>query len=95
MEPGRVRCSHCGARVSRELIGLHVGWHRAQEGAGTRFFELAADDPSLDQLWRVMAALKSASMETARPEFVAELRARLIAMARKPSHLQVVTPARG
>lgn len=73
---------------------LHVDWHRAQEGGGTRFFELAADEPSLDQLVRIVAALKAMSIDPACPEFVAELRARLVAEARTQPTLRLVTPDR-
>lgn len=78
--------------MPRTLMRLHLDWHGAQEGGGTRFFELAADEPSLEQLVRVVAALKALSVNPPSAEFVAELRARLVAEARQPPHLQLVTP---
>lgn len=76
------------------MMELHLDWHRAQDGGGTRFFELAADEPSLEQLLRVVAALKAVSVDPASPEFVAGLRARLVAEARSQPSLQLVTPDR-
>lgn len=94
-QSGCPSCDRCGALVSPTLMGLHLDWHRAQDGSGTRFFELAADEPSLEQLLTVVAALKAVALDPASPAFVAELRARLVAEARIQPNLQLVTPEAG
>ncbi len=77
----RASCNIRAAMVSLELMGFHHDWHDAQIGRGPRFFGEAADEPSLGQLLTVLAALKGVPKASARPEFVAGLRERLLAEA--------------
>jgi hypothetical protein len=83
--PGQ-SCNICGALVSLALMGFHRDWHEAQDGRGTRFFQEAADEPSFERLLRLIADLTATPEVSARPEFVAGLRERLMAEAvRQPS----------
>lgn len=59
-------------------MAFHREWHASQEGRGRHFWETVRE-PSLDQLARVIAALEAVRPVSARPEFVADLRARLMA----------------
>lgn len=58
-------------------MAFHREWHATQEGRGRQFWETVRD-PSLDQLARVVAVLEAVRPVSARPEFVADLRARLM-----------------
>lgn len=78
-------CDSCGTRLPRALMALHRDWHATQDGRGTRFFEVAADEPWWDQLLTVVAGLWAEPAASARPEFVAGLRDRLMAEARARS----------
>lgn len=62
-------------------MAFHLDWHAASDGLGTRFFGEADEAPTLGQLLRVIAALNAAPSVSARPEFVADLRERLLAEA--------------
>jgi hypothetical protein len=73
-------CETCGAAVAPTLRAFHREWHATQAGHGRQYWE-PLPDPSLDHLTRVIAALKALRPVSARPEFVADLRARLIADA--------------
>jgi hypothetical protein len=87
-------CDIWGGIVSQVLMGFHRDWHDAQAGRGTRFFAEATDtdEPSLEQVLTVIAALRAVPMVSARPEFVADLRERLVTEG--PSDPQAV-PDRG
>ena len=61
-------------------MAFHREWHAMQEGRGRQFWE-TVPDPSLDHLARVIAVLEAVRPISARPEFVADLRARLMADA--------------
>lgn len=61
-------------------MAFHREWHATQQGRGKQFWE-SVPDPSREQLGRVIAALEAARPISARPEFVADLRARLMAYA--------------
>lgn len=73
-------CETCGAVVAPTLRAFHREWHATQAGRGRQYWE-TVPDPSLDHLARVIAALKAMPPVSARPDFVADLRARLIADA--------------
>jgi len=66
--------------VAPKLVAFHREWHATQEGRGRQYWE-TVPDPSLGQLARVVAALEAVRPVAARPEFVADLRARLMADA--------------
>lgn len=61
-------------------MAFHREWHATQQGRGKQFWE-TVPDPSPYHLNRVIAALEAVRPISARPEFVADLRARLIAHA--------------
>jgi hypothetical protein len=61
-------------------MAFHREWHATQEERGRHFWETVRD-PSLDQLACVVAALEAVRPVSARPKFVADLRARLMAEA--------------
>lgn len=64
---------------------FHVEWHATNDGHGTRFFaEAPEEQPSLEQLLSVIAALRAAPKVSARPEFVATLRERLTGLRISP-----------
>src|SRR5688500_16286514 len=65
-------------------MAFHCEWHATQQGRGRQYWE-AAPEPSLDQLARVIAALEAVQPVSARPEFVADLRARLLRSHREHS----------
>ncbi|RHW22812.1 hypothetical protein D0Z08_31075 [Nocardioides immobilis] len=81
--------------MPRALMVFHRDWHEAQEGRGTRFFEEAAEELSLERLLRVVAALTVVPKISARPAFVAGLRERLIAEAVTQSSGQQTALHRG
>lgn len=61
---------------------FHREWHASSEGRGKRFFndEITGDrDLDFQQIVQMIAALQSVPSVEARPEFVQELRARLVA----------------
>lgn len=74
------RCEQCGAPVARALMGFHRDWHATQMGGGREFLETTSA-PSVDQMLKLVAALKALPPVVARPEYVADLRARLVAEA--------------
>lgn len=76
-------------------MGFHHDWHDAQIRRGPRFFEEAEDEPSVDQLLTVLAALKGVPKVSARPEFVAGLRERLLAEAVTRPSAQETAPQGG
>jgi hypothetical protein len=61
-------------------MAFHREWHANQQGRGKQFWE-TVPDPSREQLDRVIAVLEAVPPISARPEFVADLRARLMADA--------------
>ncbi|RHW22772.1 hypothetical protein D0Z08_31160 [Nocardioides immobilis] len=61
-------------------MAFHREWHATQQGRGRPFWE-TVPDPSRDQLDRVIAVFEAVRPISARPEFVADLRARLMADA--------------
>lgn len=61
-------------------MAFHREWHAMQEGRGRHLWE-TVPDPSLDHLARAIAVLEAVQPVSARPEFVADLRARLMADA--------------
>jgi len=61
-------------------VAFHREWHATQDGRGRQYWE-PVPDPSLGQLARVVVALEAVRPVAARPEFVADLRARLMAEA--------------
>ena len=65
-------------------MALHRDWHETQEGRGRQFWD-EAPRVSLDQIARVVAALSAVPPVWARSEFVAELRAQLLAEAASES----------
>lgn len=74
------RCERCGAVVARALMRFHRDWHTTQGERGRQFWE-APSEPSLNQLMRLVAVLTALPPVAARPDFVAELRVRLMAEA--------------
>lgn len=70
----------CGTTVIRSLMRIHLDWHASEDGPGEHFRE-SASEPSLDQVVRVIAALKALPPISARAEFVAKLRRRVLAAA--------------
>lgn len=73
-------CGLCGAVVRSELITLHSEWHQTAENGGTHHVAGSdSEEPTLDRMLRVVAALTSLPEVSARAGFVADLRARLIA----------------
>lgn len=65
--------------VAPRLLAFHREWHATQEGRGRQFWETVGH-PS-PELARVVAVLEAVQPVSARPEFVAHLRARLMAYA--------------
>jgi len=61
-------------------MAFHREWHATQQGRGRQFWETVPDPPR-EQLDRVIELLEAVRPISARPEFVAELRARLMAHA--------------
>lgn len=91
--PRHPSCDTCGAMVPTSLMGFHVEWHAANDGHGTRFFEEAAEEqPSLEQLLSVIAALRAVPKVSARPEFVATLRERLTELPHRRSSTRQGSP---
>jgi hypothetical protein len=79
--------------VPAALMAFHVEWHAASDGHGTRFFEESTDEqPSLDQLLNVIAALRAVPQVSARPEFVATLRERLTELPHRGSSTRRGSP---
>lgn len=77
-----IECEVCWALVSRRLMAFHREWHASAEGAGRRTF---ADPEPLEQhlaeaAW-ALSSLRSMPEASPRPEFVEDLRARLVAAA--------------
>lgn len=66
--------------LAPRLMAFHREWHATEDGRGRQFWRTVRD-PSLDQLVRVIAVLEAVPKVSARPEFVADLRARLMADA--------------
>jgi hypothetical protein len=72
---------------------FHALWHESQAGRTTGFFREPDVDPEVARILQVVAALRALPPVTARPEFVRELRARLVneALSRASRPLSVVT----
>lgn len=71
--------------MPRQLTHFHREWHASLEDRGKRFFN---DETSVErgldfrQILQMIAALRSVSTVEARPEYVKELRIRLMAEAK-------------
>ena len=92
-QPRHPSCETCGAMVPTSLMTFHVEWHATNEGHGTRFFEEAPEEqPSLEQLLSVIAALRAVPKISARPEFVATLRERLTELPHRRSSTRRGSP---
>lgn len=72
-------CDRCGALLPRDVRHFHKLWHDNQTGLSTRFFGDQDVDPPVSRLLQVAAALRAVPSVTARPEFVRDLRGRLMA----------------
>lgn len=95
-DPAHPRCGLCRAQVPRDLMHFHALWHESQAGRSTRFFCEPDVDPEVARILQVVAALRALPPVTARPEFVRELRERLVDEARtrvsRPLSLVTGTP---
>lgn len=72
-------CDLCQAVVPRNLTHFHRLWHKSQMGRSTPFFGDQDVGPEVAQVLRVVAALRAMPPVTAAPEFVRDLRERLMA----------------
>lgn len=63
--------------VARAWMGFHRDWHASGAGRGRQFWS-PADFESRDQTARGRPSSKSFEWVAARPEFVSDLRARLM-----------------
>jgi hypothetical protein len=74
-------CDTCRAWVPRHLMHFHREWHASLEGRGKRLFNDEINggrDLDFQQIVQMIAALRSVPSVEARPEFVQELRTRLV-----------------
>jgi hypothetical protein len=73
-------CDICGALVPASMMVFHRDWHAHLEGRGQRFWEMSSLAPA-SETRHVRTVPAISPPVTARPEFVSDLRSRLMAEA--------------